>query len=139
LNIGEDAGPSLSIDVLRKGRMPGYVIAPRSLLEETACYISQERAGWSRRASRKRRRFARAELFVSRRGLPVCKNTYQHAIRRVAAACGIRATSHLLRATFGCWLLARLDRLEGLENRTCECYAVVKNEYDRLLPLTIAT
>lgn len=26
-----------------------------------------------------------------------------------------------------------LDR-QGLENRTCECYAVVKHEYDRLLP-----
>jgi CRP-like cAMP-binding protein len=31
-----------------------------------------------------------------------------------------------------------LDR-EGLEQRTCECYAVVKNEYDRLLPATLAT
>ena len=29
-----------------------------------------------------------------------------------------------------------LDRL-GLEKRTCECYAVVKKEYDRLLPVTI--
>ena len=27
----------------------------------------------------------------------------------------------------------------GLERRTCECYAVVKKEYDRLLPATIAT
>jgi CRP-like cAMP-binding protein len=27
----------------------------------------------------------------------------------------------------------------GLEERTCECYAVVKKEYDRLLPLRIAT
>jgi hypothetical protein len=26
-----------------------------------------------------------------------------------------------------------LDR-PGLEKRTCECYAVVKSEYDRLLP-----
>jgi hypothetical protein len=26
-----------------------------------------------------------------------------------------------------------LDRA-GLERRTCECYAVVKKEYDRLLP-----
>jgi CRP-like cAMP-binding protein len=26
----------------------------------------------------------------------------------------------------------------GLEERTCECYAVVKKEYDRLLPLSIA-
>ena len=27
-----------------------------------------------------------------------------------------------------------LDR-HGLEHRTCECYAVVKQEYDRLLPI----
>ena len=31
-----------------------------------------------------------------------------------------------------------LDR-KGLESRTCECYAVVKREYDRLLPATIAS
>ncbi|MDR3371915.1 Crp/Fnr family transcriptional regulator [Rhodoferax sp.] len=30
-----------------------------------------------------------------------------------------------------------LDRL-GLEQRVCECYAVVKDEYDRLLPTTVA-
>jgi CRP-like cAMP-binding protein len=33
--------------------------------------------------------------------------------------------------------IAVLDRA-GLERRTCECYAVVKNEYDRLLPVTMA-
>jgi CRP-like cAMP-binding protein len=27
----------------------------------------------------------------------------------------------------------------GLEHRSCECYAVVKKEYDRLLPRTVAT
>jgi CRP-like cAMP-binding protein len=31
-----------------------------------------------------------------------------------------------------------LDR-NGLEKRTCECYAVVRREYDRLLPAPIAT
>jgi CRP-like cAMP-binding protein len=31
-----------------------------------------------------------------------------------------------------------LDR-SGLEKRTCECYAVVKKEYDRLLPHALAT
>ena len=31
-----------------------------------------------------------------------------------------------------------LDRL-GLEQRSCECYAVVKKEYDRLLPARTAT
>jgi Mn-dependent DtxR family transcriptional regulator len=30
-----------------------------------------------------------------------------------------------------------LDR-PGLEKRTCECYAVVKKEYDRLLPAKVA-
>jgi CRP-like cAMP-binding protein len=31
-----------------------------------------------------------------------------------------------------------LDR-KGLERRSCECYAVVKDEYDRLLPVKLAT
>ncbi len=31
-----------------------------------------------------------------------------------------------------------LDR-DGIQRRTCECYAVVKKEYDRLLPATTAT
>ena len=31
-----------------------------------------------------------------------------------------------------------LDR-PALEKRTCECYAVVKNEYDRLLPVRLAS
>jgi Mn-dependent DtxR family transcriptional regulator len=31
-----------------------------------------------------------------------------------------------------------LDR-PGLEKRSCECYAVVKREYDRLLPSILAT
>ena len=31
-----------------------------------------------------------------------------------------------------------LDRA-GLEKRTCECYAVVKREYYRLLPKRVAT
>ena len=31
-----------------------------------------------------------------------------------------------------------IDRA-GLEKRSCECYAVVKKEYDRLLPMELAT
>ena len=34
--------------------------------------------------------------------------------------------------------ISMLDR-KGLEKRTCECYAVVKKEYDRLLPGKLAT
>jgi len=34
--------------------------------------------------------------------------------------------------------IAVLDR-KGLEARSCECYRVAKNEYERLLPAEIAT
>ena len=34
--------------------------------------------------------------------------------------------------------IAVLDR-EGLEARSCECYGVVKKEYDRLLPARLAS
>jgi CRP-like cAMP-binding protein len=34
--------------------------------------------------------------------------------------------------------IAVLDR-EGLEARCCECYVAVKKEYDRLLPVRLAT
>lgn len=39
---------------------------------------------------------------------------------------------------YGRGRIIALDR-EGLERQACECYAVVKKEYDRLLPETIAT
>jgi CRP-like cAMP-binding protein len=44
-------------------------------------------------------------------------------------------TAGLIRYTRG--HIKVLDR-PGLEQRTCECYAVVKKEYDRLLPVTVA-
>jgi integrase/recombinase XerD len=100
-----------SIDVIRKGRKPGYVIAPISLLEETAGYLAQYRTAWLRRAARKRGVPPRSELFVNRRGSPVAKNTYQKVIHRAGLACGFTAMTHLLRASFGCWMLARLEQL----------------------------
>jgi hypothetical protein len=38
---------------------------------------------------------------------------------------------------YTCGRIQVLDR-EGLERRACECYAVVKKEYDRLLPDRLA-
>jgi site-specific recombinase XerD len=99
------------IDVVRKGRKNGYVIAPTTLLEETAAYLAQYRAAWLRRATRKRRALPRSELFINRRGIPVRKNTYQRVIHRVGGVCGFRATTHLMRATFACMMLSRLERL----------------------------
>jgi integrase/recombinase XerD len=99
------------IDVVRKGRKPGYVIASTTLLEETAAYLAQYRTAWLKRAARKRDAGSRSELFINRRGSAVKKNTYQQVIHRAGEACGFKATTHLLRATFGCMMLARLERL----------------------------
>lgn len=99
------------IDVLRKGRKNGYVIASTSLLEETEGYLAQHRTAWLKRAARKRRAPQRSDLFINRRGSAVKRNSYQQVIHRVGEACGFKATTHLLRATFGCMMLARLERL----------------------------
>jgi site-specific recombinase XerD len=99
------------IDVLRKGRKNGYVIASMSLLEETAVYLAQYRHAWLQRAARKRGAPARSTLFINRRGTPVKRSTYQQVVQRAGQTCGFKAMPHLLRATFGCMLLARLERL----------------------------
>jgi CRP-like cAMP-binding protein len=54
----------------------------------------------------------------------------------VTAAAGQLHKAGLIRYRRG--RISVLDRA-GLERRTCECYAVVKNEYDRLLPSPLAT
>ena len=100
-----------TIDVMRKGRKPGYVIASASLIDETAGYISGHRRAWLQRARRHGRGAAHTALFINARGSPAGKNAYQRVISLAGQACGFKATTHLLRATFACMLLARLERL----------------------------
>jgi integrase/recombinase XerD len=99
------------IDVLCKGRKRGYVMASESLLDETDLYRSQERRAWLTRAAHQRRDAALESLFVNDRGGAVKKNTYQQLLRTVGTSCGFRVTSHQLRATFACMMLARLEQL----------------------------
>ena len=54
----------------------------------------------------------------------------------VTEAAGALQKSGLIRYQRG--HITVVDR-DGLERRTCECYRVVKQEYDRLLPPTLAT
>jgi site-specific recombinase XerD len=100
-----------TIEVIRKGRKPGYVIAPASLLDETEGYRSIYRQAWLQRARRRGKQADHMALFINARGAPVGKNMYQRAISQAGLACGFKATTHLLRATFACMLLARLERL----------------------------
>jgi site-specific recombinase XerD len=99
------------IDVLRKGRKSGYVIASASLLEETAGYMRAHRQAWLARWARRRGVADQTGLFLSSRGAAVSKNRYQQVIHRAGLTCGFKATTHLLRATFACMMLARLERL----------------------------
>ena len=100
-----------TIEVTRKGRKPGYVIAPSSLLDETTGYLSGHRRAWLQRARRKGRPSGHTALFINARGAPAGKNAYQRVISQAGQACGFKATTHLMRATFACMLLARLERL----------------------------
>ncbi|WP_176071524.1 tyrosine-type recombinase/integrase [Piscinibacter koreensis] len=100
-----------AIEVIRKGRKPGHVIAPASLLDETDGYVSGHRFAWLARARRKGRISEHKALFVNARGSPAGKNAYQRAVSQAGLACGFKATTHLLRATFACMLLARLEHL----------------------------
>jgi integrase/recombinase XerD len=99
------------IDVVRKGRKSGYAIASASLLEETAGYMRTQRRAWLARAGRRRGLAGQAVLFLSSRGTAVSKNRYQQVIHRAGLTCGFKTTTHLLRATFACMMLARLERL----------------------------
>ena len=113
-DIGEQPPPAAAhhtIEILRKGRKPGYVIAPASLIDETNGYRSGLRRAWLRRARRNGRTTDTSPLFINARGAPAGKNAYQRAVSSAGQACGFKATTHLLRATFACMLLARLEHL----------------------------
>jgi len=72
--------PHHVVQVLRKGRKSGYVIAAESLLQETTGYLSEHRSAWINRAARKRHAADRGELFINSWGRPVKKNSYQQVI-----------------------------------------------------------
>ncbi len=105
------AAKSRVIEVVCKGRKRGHVMASASLIDETDVYRCQQRRAWLNRAARRGRRLDSAWLFISDRGTVVKKNTYQRILRETGEACGFRATSHQLRATFACMMLARLEQL----------------------------
>jgi site-specific recombinase XerD len=100
-----------TIEITRKGRKPGYVIVPETLLEETRGYIETYRRAWLERARRRGRSHHHTALFINSRGVPVSKKTYQRVISSAGKVCGFRATTHVWRATFACMLLARLELL----------------------------
>jgi integrase/recombinase XerD len=107
---GDDPTSARVVEVVCKGRKRGYVMASASLLDDTEVYRCQYRRAWLNRP-RRHGRGNSDELFIGVRGSPVKKNTYQRVLRVTGAACGFRATSHQLRATFACMMLARLEQL----------------------------
>lgn len=98
------------VEVLRKGRKSGSVLAAATLIEETAGYLTTYRRAWLARAHC-RGGADDPHLFIGSRGRVVSRNRYQQVISGTGLACGFKATTHLLRATFACWMLARLEQL----------------------------
>lgn len=99
------------IDVLRKGRKTGYVLASRSLLNATAAFTAIHRRAWLRRRERRGLKGDPDALFIGSRGTRVSKNRYQQVIQQTARSCGFAATTHVLRSTFACMMLERLEHL----------------------------
>lgn len=99
------------IEVVCKGRKRGLVMVSGSLLDDTDIYRSQYRRAWLNRAARRGRKARPDALFVSDRGTPAKKNTYQKILRATGVVGGFRVTSHQLRSTFACMMLARLEQL----------------------------
>jgi len=102
-----------TIEIMRKGRKRGYVVASVSLLGDTANYVSEHRHAWLQRARRRGSGSEHTALFINSRGSPVGKNAYQRQVARAGLSCGFKATTHLLRATFACMLLARLEHISS--------------------------
>jgi integrase len=98
------------VRLIRKGGKQGYILASERLLEETNHYCEVLRMAWLQRQSAINVG-PESALFIGPRGSAVRKNSYQQAVRLAGEACGIRATSHQLRATFACMMLARLEKL----------------------------
>ena len=97
------------IDIVRKGRKRGFIIASKTLLDETEMYVStyrQARANAGRMAQPQGQ-----PLFLTSRGANPSKNWYQRQISAASRACGFKATTHTLRATFACMMSARLVAL----------------------------
>jgi site-specific recombinase XerD len=118
LTVTDVAPPAASgsafrmIDVRRKGGKTGYVIAAATLLEESVAYLRDHRHAWVIRRLRRTGRDERADrLFLNSCGRCVSKNRYQQVIHSTGRTAGFTATTHLLRATFACTMLARLEQL----------------------------
>jgi integrase/recombinase XerD len=100
-----------TLQIIRKGRKPGYVLVPETLREQTRFYVATYRHAWLERARRRGRTNQHTALFINSRGTPVGKKTYQRVTSHAGQVCGFRMTTHVWRSTFACMLLARLEQL----------------------------
>lgn len=115
LNLGDiqtkSQRRSIKIEICRKGRKHGYIIAPAPLIRATENYIATHRLAWQNRTASRRNTLNPEALFITSHGKRASKGNYQRAIRETSISLGFRCTSHTLRATFACTLLSKLESL----------------------------
>jgi integrase/recombinase XerD len=73
--------------------------------------VAIAREAWLRRRAGRGLPSAADALFIGSRGTAVSKNRYQQVLQRAGRSCGFKVASHVLRATFACMMLERLEHL----------------------------
>ena len=99
-----------AVEVTRKGSQKGNLYAPFALLRDTNHYITGLREAIITNRRKIEKSYQRPSfLFLNSKGNPCSKLWYAKKINLAAKAINCKATSHTLRATYGCAILARMQ------------------------------
>ena len=100
------------VPVTRKGGQEGNLYPSFALIRDTNNYITLAREAIIKSRQKKEKSYRRPQtVFLNGNGEPCSKLWYASKVKRAAEAINCKATTHTLRATYGCVMLAKLKQL----------------------------
>ena len=101
-----------AVPVTRKGGQEGNLYPSFALVRDTNHYIVRAREAIIKRRQKKEKSYRRPQtVFLNGNGKPCSKLWYASKVKQAAEAINCKATTHTLRATYGCVMLAKLRQL----------------------------
>ena len=102
----------LAVPVTRKGGQEGNLYPSFALIRDTNNYITLEREALIKNRQKNEKSYQRPQpVFLNVNGEPCSKLWYASNVKRAAEAINCNATTHTLRATYGCVMLAKLKQV----------------------------